>query len=129
MDKLERVIYVEDDTDIRDIALIALQDIGGLTVKACESGERALREIDDFAPQMVLLDVMMPGLNGPETLKALIQQGSVDDSIPVAFMTAKVHPDELKRYHEMGVRNVISKPFDPMTLADEIRAIWSTHHG
>lgn len=129
MDNLQRVLYVEDDTDIRNIALIALQDLGGLTVKACESGEKALREIDLFAPQMVLLDVMMPGLNGPETLKALIQQGSVDDSIPVAFMTAKVHPDELKRYHEIGVLNVIAKPFDPLTLADEVRAIWKAHHG
>ncbi|WLD57915.1 response regulator [Salinispirillum sp. LH 10-3-1] len=128
MDHLQRVLYVEDDTDIREIATLALQDVGGLTVKVCESGEKALREIDEFAPQLVLLDVMMPGLNGPETLKALIQQGSVDTSIPIAFMTAKVHPDELKRYHEMGVLNVIAKPFDPMTLADEVRAIWQAHH-
>lgn len=129
MDNLQRVLYVEDDADIREIAILALRDVGGLTVRACESGEEALREFDDFAPQMVLLDVMMPGLNGPETLKALIQQGSITEEIPVAFMTAKIHPDELQRYHEIGVKNVIAKPFDPMTLADEVRSIWKAHHG
>ncbi|MFC3854041.1 response regulator [Salinispirillum marinum] len=129
MDNLQRVLYVEDDADIREIALLALRDVGGLTVQACESGERALQDVDDFAPQLILLDVMMPGLNGPETLKALIKQGSITEDIPVAFMTAKVHPDELKRYHEMGVMNVIAKPFDPMTLADEVRAIWKARHG
>ncbi|KDE41015.1 Two-component response regulator [Nitrincola lacisaponensis] len=128
MDSLQRVLYVEDDIDIREIALIALQDVGGLTVRVCESGEKALLEVDEFAPQLILLDVMMPGMDGPETLQALINQGSVLSNTPVVFMTAKVHPDELQRYHAMGVKNVIAKPFDPMALADEIRAIWKAYH-
>lgn len=126
MSVLQKVLYVEDDVDIREIATIALQDIGGLTVEVCESGAQALNVIDDFAPQLVLLDVMMPDMTGPETLVALRQQGSVTDAIVVAFMTAKVHPEELERYYELGVTNIISKPFDPMTLADDVRAIWDS---
>lgn len=126
MSALQKVLYVEDDVDIREIATIALQDIGGLTVAVCESGAQALNVIDDFAPQLVLLDVMMPDMTGPETLAALRQQGSVTDATVVAFMTAKVHPEELERYYELGVTNIISKPFDPMTLADNVRAIWDS---
>ncbi len=126
MSVLQKVLYVEDDVDIREIATIALQDIGGLTVEVCESGAQALNVIDDFAPQLVLLDVMMPDMTGPETLVALRQQGSVTDATLVAFMTAKVHPEELERYYELGVTKVISKPFDPMTLADDVRAIWDS---
>lgn len=129
MTTLQTVLYVEDDPDIREIATLALQDVGGLTVKVCESGQMALREIDAFDPQFILLDVMMPEMDGPETLKALRDQGSVPGGMAVAFMTAKVHPEELARYRELGVADVIPKPFDPMTLADDIRAIWHRAHG
>lgn len=121
---LQNVMYVEDDPDIREIATLALRDVGGLTVKVCASGQLALKEVDDFAPQLILLDVMMPDMDGPETLSALRLQGSVSREMAVAFMTAKVHPEELSRYRELGVADVISKPFDPMTLADDVRAIW-----
>jgi CheY-like chemotaxis protein len=121
---LQNVMYIEDDPDIREIATLALQDVGGLTVKVCSSGQLALKEVDGFAPQLILLDVMMPDMDGPETLAALRLQGSISGKTAVAFMTAKVHPDELDRYRELGVTDVISKPFDPMTLADDVRAIW-----
>jgi DNA-binding response OmpR family regulator len=124
MNDLQNVMYVEDDPDIREIATLALKDVGGFTVKVCSSGQLALREVDGFAPQLILLDVMMPGMDGPETLAALRLQGSISGETAVAFMTAKVHPDELVRYRELGVKDVISKPFDPMTLADNVRAIW-----
>ncbi|EXJ10040.1 response regulator [Nitrincola nitratireducens] len=124
MSRLEKVLYVEDDCDIREIATLALRDVGGLTIKVCESGASALVEVDAFAPQLILLDVMMPSMDGPETLKALRKQGSVTEKTAVAFMTAKVYPDELLRYRQLGVTEVIAKPFDPMTLADEVRAIW-----
>lgn len=122
---LQRVMYVEDDPDIREIATLALKDIGGLDVEVCESGKKALLHVDDFAPQLILLDVMMPEMDGPETLNALRRQGSVSEATAIAFMTAKVHPEELDHYRKNGVTEVISKPFDPMTLADDIRAIWA----
>lgn len=125
MQQLERILYVEDDPDIREIATIALVDVGGLTVKACDSGAQALRDISDFAPQILLLDVMMPDMDGPETLQRLIQQGDVNQSIAIVFMTAKVHPEEIERYKQLGAIEVISKPFDPMTLADDIIKIWA----
>ena len=125
MKPLQRVLCVEDDPDIREIIQLALVHVGGLTIKACESGRRALEEVDQFEPQLIVLDVMMPGMDGPETLNALREQGSVSESTALAFMTAKVHPEELQRYREMGVVNVIPKPFDPMTLADQIRKIWA----
>lgn len=124
MSNLERVIYVEDDPDIREIATLALGDIGGFTLKTCESGEEALREIPAFDPQVILLDVMMPNMDGTETLTALREQSSIKESTLVIFITAKVHPEELERYKTMGVEHVISKPFDPMALADDIRGIW-----
>ncbi|MCH8529715.1 MAG: response regulator [Saccharospirillum sp.] len=129
MNTLEKVLYVEDDPDIREIATLALGDIGGLTVKVCESGKQALKEVDAFGPQLILLDVMMPDMNGPETLQALHHQNSVRASTVVAFMTAKVHSDDLIKYREMGVNDVIAKPFDPMTLADELRSLWRRFNG
>ena len=125
---LQNVMYVEDDPDIREIATLALRDVGGLTVKVCDSGQLALKEVGDFAPQLILLDVMMPDMDGPETLAALRLQGSVSQEMAVVFMTAKVHPEELLRYRELGIADVISKPFDPMTLANDVRAIWLRFH-
>lgn len=129
MSTLEKVLYVEDDPDIREIATLALEDVGGLTPKTCESGKQALQEIKEFQPQVLLLDVMMPGMDGPETLSAMKEMGAITDSILVVFMTAKVHPEEIQRYKTLGVDQVISKPFDPMTLADEVRALWDTFNG
>ncbi len=128
MQKLERILYVEDDPDIREIATIALVDVGGLTVEACESGEIALQSIEAFVPQMILLDVMMPNMDGPETLQKMIQQGYVNDNVAIVFMTAKVQPDEVNRYKQLGAIEVISKPFDPMTLADQIIMLWTRFH-
>lgn len=129
MADLKRVLYVEDDPDIREIASLALCDVGGLELLACESGARALREVDGFAPQLILLDVMMPEMDGPQTLQALRDQGSVTDQTAVAFMTAKVHPEELARYRDLGVSEVISKPFDPMSLANNVRTVWERFNG
>lgn len=123
MNSLQRVMYIEDEPDIQAVARLALELVGGFTVKVCASGEEALREAEAFAPEMILLDVMMPGMDGPTTLKAL-RELPVLASVPVAFMTAKVQPAELAYYKSLGARDVIPKPFDPMTLASQVRAIW-----
>lgn len=123
MSTLQRILYVEDEPDIQAVAKLALEMVGGFAVKVCSSGEEALREAEAFAPDMILLDVMMPGMDGPSTLKALRALPSLAD-IPVAFMTAKVQPAEVAHYRTLGARDVIAKPFDPMTLASQVRAIW-----
>lgn len=128
MNAIQRILYVEDEPDIQAVARVALEVVGKLTVKICSSGEEALREIKAFQPDMVLLDVMMPGTDGPGTLAALRAMPEFA-SIPVAFMTAKVQPNEVAHYKSLGALDVVAKPFDPMTLADQVRSIWSMRHG
>lgn len=120
---LNRILYVEDEADIQAVAKLALEMVGGFTVKICSSGEEALREAADFSPELLLLDVMMPGMDGPTTLKCLREIPSLA-TVPAVFMTAKVQPAEIAHYKTLGARDVIPKPFDPMTLADQVRTIW-----
>ena len=120
---LEKIMLVEDDGDIRTVAAMSLEMVGGLKVLACESGEAALEELASFAPQLVLLDVMMPGMNGPEVL-ARMRARPEGAQVPVAFMTAKVQPEEIRALLALGVIDVIAKPFDPMTLPDQVKALW-----
>lgn len=120
---LSKILYVEDDDDIRTIAQLALETVGGFVLKSCGGGAQALREGPGFAPDLILLDVMMPGMDGPSTLAALREHAALK-AVPVIFMTAKVQPDEIAHYRALGALDVIAKPFDPMTLADQVRAIW-----
>lgn len=121
--QLQRILYVEDDADIRAVAELALETVGGFSVKSCSSGQAALLEGPGFAPDLILLDVMMPGMDGPSTLHAM-QQIPALQGRPVVFMTAKVQTEEIAFYRKLGAVEVIPKPFDPMTLADQIREIW-----
>lgn len=120
---LTRILMVEDEPDIQTVARLALETVGGFTVATCESGEQALTMAPDFGPELILLDVMMPGMDGPTTLKALRRIPELE-SVPVVFMTAKVQPQEVESFMAMGAEAVIAKPFDPMTLADRVREIW-----
>jgi CheY-like chemotaxis protein len=104
---------------------MALEALGGFTVLACNSGAEALAKVDGFVPDLVLLDVMMPGMDGPTTLAALRRRATCRD-VPVIFMTAKVQAQELAFYRELGAEEVIAKPFDPMVLAERVRTIWSS---
>ena len=123
MDELERVVFVEDDPDITELIDIALNTIGGMSAIGFSSGHTAINEAAAHAPQVILLDVMMPDIDGPETLKEL-RKLSDFEQVPAIFLTAKVHPNEIQRLRDLGADGVISKPFDPMTLADKLRAIW-----
>lgn len=127
-DKLTRILYVEDEPDIQTVARLALETLGGFTVEVCSSGSEALAKAPTFRPQLVLLDVMMPAMDGPSTLDKLreLPQFSVT---PVIFMTAKVQPGEVADYKAMGAVDVIPKPFDPMTLSGQVQAIWERCHG
>lgn len=126
-DMLQRVLYVEDEPDIQAVARLALEVVGGLTVRTCSSGEQALNEAPGFAPELVLLDVMMPGMDGPGTLKALRALPELA-AVPVVFMTAKVQPQEVAHYTALGALGVIAKPFDPMTLAEQVQRFWRQRH-
>ena len=128
MPNLSRILYVEDEPDIQAVARLALEHIGGFTVEVCSSGHEALERATAFAPDLILLDVMMPGMDGPSTLSRLRELPALS-AIPVIFMTAKVQPQEVASYRAMGALDVIAKPFDPMTLSDDIRAVWVKFRG
>lgn len=121
---LDKILYVEDDPDIQAIAIMVLDAISGFTLEACSSGNDAVTKAVAFGPDLVLLDVMMPGMDGPETLQALRKLPELANT-PVVFMTAKVQPQEVQGYLDLGAVGVIAKPFDPMTLADQLREIWA----
>jgi CheY-like chemotaxis protein len=92
----------------------------------CSSGAEAVAKAAAFAPDLVVLDVMMPGMDGPGTLAALRALPALART-PVVFMTAKVQPAEIAHFRSLGALEVIAKPFDPMRLADTIREIWRRH--
>lgn len=125
--RLSKILYVEDDPDIQTVARMALETIGSFTVQACDSGKTAVEAAPGFDPDLILLDVMMPEMDGPNTLQALRQIPGLEKT-PVVFMTAKVMQSEIDRYKKLGAVDVIPKPFDPMTLAERIEAIWSRCH-
>ena len=127
MGELKRIMHVEDDPSIQAVARVALEVVGGFEVLTCSSGQEALDKVQAFAPDFILLDVMMPGIDGAETLERLRKLVDLTD-IPVAFMTAKVQPEEVAYYHSLGANDVIIKPFSPMQLASQVRNIWSKHH-
>lgn len=121
--ELTRILYVEDDPDIQTVASIALEVVGGFVLKSCSSGSQALAESAAFCADLILLDVMMPEMDGPTTLARLRGLATTADT-PVIFMTAKVHETELAFYRSLGAIGVIAKPFDPMQLAQQVRQLW-----
>nr|WP_315469297.1 response regulator [uncultured Undibacterium sp.] len=121
---ISRILYVEDDLDIQAVAQIALEVVGGFTLKTCSSGAEAIAAIEQgFVPDLLLLDVMMPNMDGPTTLGEL-RKKQTTLSTPVIFMTAKVQSSEQDYYFTLGAIGVIAKPFDPMTLASQVRSLW-----
>ncbi len=122
-----KLLYVDDEEDIREIAEFSLED-EGFELLLCASGQEALDRITEFKPDLILLDVMMPGLDGPSTLKQLRQLPSFEHT-PVIFFTAKVQPKEIEHFKSLGAVDVIAKPFDSMQLPHQIRSIWEQHHG
>lgn len=128
MSELQRIMHIEDDPSIQEVARVALEIVGGFTVLTCSSGAEGLEKLEAFDPQLILLDVMMPGMDGPETL-ARLRETVTAATLPVVFMTAKVQSHEVAEYHQLSAAGVIVKPFDPMLLADQIRSIWRQTRG
>ena len=122
-DLLKKILYVEDEPDIQTVATMALQALGGFELECCSSGAEAVAKAPAFEPDVILLDVMMPDMDGPSTLQALRQLPGLALT-PVIFMTAKVQAQEVAHYRALGALDVIHKPFDPMSIADQVRQIW-----
>lgn len=124
---LTRILLVEDDPDIQTVACLGLEVVGGFTVEVCSSGSEAIQKAPIFAPDLILLDVMMPEMDGITTLRAL-RELPLTLSTPVIFLTAKVQTHEVAYYKQLGVLDVIAKPFDPMTLSATLNRMWSQYH-
>ncbi len=122
-DKPHRLTYVEDEPDIRSITEFALKELGGYELDVCSNGHEALARTPDFNPDLIILDVMMPGMDGIETYKRLRAIPKLAET-PVIFMTAKAMKHETDRYRALGAADVIPKPFDPIALPDRVREIW-----
>ena len=120
---LRTVLYIDDEPDIRTIVQMALSLSNELTVHTGESGIQALQLARELKPDVLLLDVMMPGLDGPGTLHKMRADPATAD-IPVIFVTAKAMPREIAQFREMGAVGVIPKPFDPMQLINQLRTLW-----
>lgn len=123
-----KVLYVDDEDDIREIAVMALEFDPELSVRSCNCGSEALAIAEDWLPDLILLDVMMPGMDGPETLERL-RQVEVTASIPVVFTTARTQPEDLSKFMSLGAAGVISKPFEPVALAEQARDLWEQAKG
>lgn len=127
---LNKILTVDDDNDIRMVAAMVLKKKGGFDVISKPSGQDALDYLESLAdedlPDLIMLDVMMPEMDGPQTLGKIMEKAPHPAAdIPIIFMTAKCQPDEIERLIGLGAKNVIPKPFDAATLADQVHQIWN----
>jgi two-component system, OmpR family, response regulator len=124
MKKCQSVLYVDDEPDICEVVQTTLCLIAGFDVRTADSGERAIDLAYELRPDLIILDVMMPGLDGPSTYERLCENTLLAD-VPVIFMTAKIPPQQVAHLLRLGAIGVIGKPFDPLTLGDEVLALWN----
>lgn len=117
---MTRILYIDDEDDIREVAQMSLELDPGFEVRGCGSGAEGLVEAAAWRPDLILLDVMMPGMDGPTTFARLREQPETA-AIPVVFITARTQAHEVAGFRELGARGVLAKPFDPMALADQVR--------
>lgn len=128
MDVLTRIMCVEDDGDIRTILDFSLARLGKYEVLLCPGGQQALDQVEAFKPQLVLLDVMMPEMDGPQTLTHL-RALEVMKGVPVVFLTAKAMQNEIEELLVHGATGIIVKPFDPVKLPKDILIYWEHAYG
>jgi CheY-like chemotaxis protein len=117
-----RILIIDDEDDIRQVAALSLETVAGWDVIVANSGLQGIQRASDHQPDAILLDVMMPGMDGPTTFREL-RRNPVTAHIPVLLLTAKVQGADQRRFADLGVEAVLTKPFDPLTLADQMSQI------
>jgi two-component system OmpR family response regulator len=122
---LRRILLVDDQRVMRSIAELSLVKLGGFTLQACASGEEALQHAVAFAPDLLLLDMIMPVMDGVATLAQLRALGI---TTPAVFFTGRVEAADLAVFRGLGALGVIAKPFDPLKLPPQLLALWKRHH-
>jgi two-component system, OmpR family, response regulator len=121
---LIRIVYVEDDEDIQRIVRMSLERVGKMTVAVVSDPTLAIQTITEFRPDMVMLDWMMPVMDGPTIYRQMKMRPELN-ALPVVFITAKAGQRDLEELKALGCAGTISKPFSPKDLPDQLRAIWS----
>jgi CheY-like chemotaxis protein len=119
---MHRILIVDDEDDVREVAALSLEMTAGWEVMAASSGMQALKYATEYQPEAILLDVMMPVMDGPTTFQQL-QDNPVTAHIPVMLLTAKVQAIDRQRFADLGVKAVLAKPFDPLALSQQIAEI------
>ena len=119
-----RILIIDDEEDIRQVAALSLETGAGWEVMMANSGAQGLVRAADYQPDAILLDVMMPGMDGPSTFREL-RKNPATSKIPVLLLTAKVQSTDQRRFADLGVEAVLFKPFDPLTLATQISSVLS----
>lgn len=127
MPELKKILYAEDEPDVQTVVELTIQSMSNYQIKICDNGKKLLECVNDYNPDLILLDVMMPEMDGPTTFKNL-QANEETKNIPVIFMTAKAQVHEVETFKETGALGVITKPFDPINLCDEIQTIWNSKY-
>ena len=124
---MHRVLIIDDEDDIREVASLTLETTAGWDVTTAASGAEGMQMAADQQPDLILLDVMMPEMDGPTTFREMRKSAATAD-IPVILLTAKVQGVDQRRFADLGVAAVLFKPFDPMTLAQQIADVlhWET---
>ncbi|WP_420128068.1 response regulator [Longimicrobium sp.] len=117
-----KILLVDDEDDIREVAQMSLEMTAGWDVATASSGADALRMVAEDRPDAILLDVMMPGMDGPATARALKALEDTAD-IPIILLTAKVQAADRRRFDDLGIAGMLSKPFDPMELAAQVSGV------
>jgi two-component system OmpR family response regulator len=125
---LKSIILVEDEPDIQILIKIALETVGKFNTQIFSSGKELIKRIDSLSADLILLDVMMPDMDGMTVLLNL-RKNPHSSKIPVIFITASVSNKDIAKYKKTGALDVIAKPFDPMTLADRVKQIWKENYG
>ena len=123
---MRHILIIDDEDDIREVAALSLESIAGWQVSMASSGAEGIQAAEKLHPDAILMDVMMPGMDGPTTFKQMQTHSSLAN-IPVILLTAKVQGVDQRRFTNLGVAGVLLKPFDPLSLADQINSAlgWS----
>ena len=122
--RLQRILLVEDDPDIAILTQMALGELGGFDVVHCDTGGAALTRVPLEQPDLLILDFTLPDMTGAEVLTEL-RSRQATAAIPAIFMTASVMPEHVERLKQLGALDVFAKPFDPLTLPDRVRSVWT----
>ncbi len=123
IEKLKKIMYVEDDPDLQQIVRLGLETGGGYDIKVCDSGRQAIREIKEFQPDLLILDVLMPELSGTQTLDVIRKIPGFEER-PAIFLTSKTQPHLLEEYRRLRAIGVIRKPLNPLKLSGQVKEIW-----